>query len=272
MTKLSGRLVLIGAGKMGGAMLDGWLRQGVTGNQIAIIDPAPSPELMETVKTRGVALNPEIGAISDAEVVLIAVKPQVMDAVLPEITSLAQSQPVFLSVAAGRTIAGFEAVLGKDAAIIRAMPNTPAAVGRGITAICPNANCSPAQVELATALLQAIGETVHIDDETLMDAVTAVSGSGPAYVFHLIECMAAAGEKQGLPRETAMQLARATVAGAGELVHQSELSASTLRENVTSPGGTTAAALQILMAEDAMPKILADAIRAAAERGKELAG
>ncbi|MGI9482280.1 MAG: pyrroline-5-carboxylate reductase [Hyphomicrobiales bacterium] len=272
MATLSGRLVLIGAGKMGGAMLDGWLRQGIPGSQIAIIDPAPSQELLETTQRHEIALNTDIGAITDADVVLIAVKPQVMDAVLPEIISLGKNRPVFLSVAAGRTIEGFEAAFGKDAAIVRAMPNTPAAVGRSITAICPNSKCTPQQVELATGLLQAIGETVHIEDESLMDAVTAVSGSGPAYVFHLIECMAAAGEKEGLPRETAMQLARATVAGAGELVHQSELPAATLRENVTSPGGTTAAALEVLMAEDAMPKILAEGIRAATKRGKELAG
>ncbi len=272
MPELSGRLVLVGAGKMGSAMLAGWLKQGIPGSQISIIDPAPPPELSSLVKAHGISVNPAIDTLTNAEFVLIAVKPQIMDAVLPALVPLKASHPVFVSVAAGRTLEGFEAVLGADAAIIRAMPNTPAAVGRGITAIYPNPVCSAEQTSLATSLLQAIGEVVTIDREELMDAVTAVSGSGPAYVFHLIECLAAAGEDEGLPAETALQLAKATVAGAGELVRQSDLHPATLRTNVTSPAGTTAAALEVLMAEDAMPRLLREAVRAATKRGVELAG
>ncbi|MGI9372295.1 MAG: pyrroline-5-carboxylate reductase [Hyphomicrobiales bacterium] len=272
MSPLSGQLVLVGAGKMGGAMLNGWLAMGTPGAQISILDPFPAPELEALVVGNGIALNPDIDQLDDAQVVLIAIKPQMMDEVLPSIVPLAKPKPVFLSVAAGTTIAQFESVFGADAAIVRAMPNTPAAVGRGITAICPNKNCAQDQVQLADTLLQAIGQVVKVEDEELMDAVTAVSGSGPAYVFHLIECMAKAGEAQGIPAGTAMQLARATVAGAGELVHQSDLTAETLRKNVTSPGGTTAAALEVLMADEAMPKLLREAIAAATRRGRELAG
>ncbi|MEM7427907.1 MAG: pyrroline-5-carboxylate reductase [Pseudomonadota bacterium] len=272
MPSLQGMLVLIGAGKMGGAMLDGWLKQGVSPQQIAISDPAVSPEMQALADEHGFSVNPDLASLKGVEVVLLAVKPQMMDAVLPALGSLVVQSPLFLSVAAGITIARFEAALGSDAAIVRAMPNTPAAVGRGITAICPNANCSAAQTGLAASLLEAIGEVVPIGDEELMDAVTGVSGSGPAYVFHLVECMAAAGEAVGLPAETAMKLARATVAGAGELLHQSPLPASTLRENVTSPQGTTAAALDVLMAEDAMPKALREGVAAATRRSKELAG
>lgn len=272
MAALSGKLVLVGAGKMGGAMLDGWLKQGTSPEQIAISDPMVSDEMQALADQYGFSVNPDLAQISNVEVVLLAVKPQMMDQVLPALQPLQKDNPLYLSVAAGRTIAGFEQAFGADAKIIRAMPNTPAAVGRGITAICPNTNCTQDQVELASTLLSAIGEVVKIDDEKLMDAVTGVSGSGPAYVFHLIECMAAAGEAQGLPADIAMKLARATVAGAGELVHQSPLPASTLRENVTSPAGTTAAALDVLMADDAMPRILREGIAAATRRSEELAG
>lgn len=272
MAALAGTLLLIGAGKMGGAMLDGWLKQGTSPDKIAISDPMVSDEMQALADQYGFAVNPDLAALSNVEVVLLAVKPQMMDQVLPALKGVAGGKPLFISVAAGRTIQGFEEAFGSDAAIIRAMPNTPAAVGRGITAICPNANCTPEHVDLASNLLSAIGEVVAIDDEKLMDAVTGVSGSGPAYVFHLIECMAAAGEAEGLPADIAMKLARATVAGAGELVHQSPLPAATLRENVTSPAGTTAAALEVLMADDAMPRILREGIAAATRRSEELAG
>ncbi len=259
-------LVLLGCGKMGSAMLRGWLADGLQAKSVWVIDPQPSDWLQST----GVQINDTLPG--KPAIVLIAVKPQMMDAVLPALQALGESKPLYLSVAAGRTIAGFEEAFGADAAIIRAMPNTPAAVGRGITAICPNQNCAQNQIDLASSLLRAIGEVVQIDDENLMDAVTGVSGSGPAYVFHLIECMAAAGQAEGLPADVAMTLARATVAGAGELVHQSPLPASTLRENVTSPAGTTAAALDVLMDDDAMPRILREGIAAATRRSRELAG
>ena len=264
----SGRLVLVGAGKMGGAMLEGWLDRGLPGSSIAILDPGPPPEITDIISRHGIAHNPPVETVDDAEVVLLAVKPQIMDDVLPTVVPLGRSGPVFLSIAAGRTIAGFEAHLGAEAAIVRAMPNTPAAVGRGITVICPNASTSDGQVALCSSLLETVGEVARIKDEALLDAVTAVSGSGPAYVFLLAECMAAAGVEAGLPEDLAMQLARATVCGAGELMHRSPLTAATLRENVTSPGGTTAAALDVLRGEDGMERLLAQRPRRTLEDGR----
>lgn len=271
MLKLAGTLVLVGAGKMGGAMLEGWLSGGAEAAKIVALDPAPSPEMTAMLNAKGVRLNPDIASITDPEVILVAVKPQVMDEVLSSIAALKASKPLILSVAAGKTIATFERHFGSDAAVIRTIPNTPAAVGRGITAMASNANVSTAQLELARQLLSAVGEVVTVADEAMIDAVTAVSGSGPAYVFYLTECLAAAGEKVGLPAGLAMQLARATVAGSGELMRQSGVEAATLRQNVTSPKGTTYAALQVLMADDGMQPLFDKAIDAATRRSRELA-
>lgn len=263
--ELKGRLVLVGAGKMGSAMLEGWLKNGLDPARTVVFDPSAAG------LPAGVTLNPSPASVTDAEVIVIAVKPQVMEDVLPGIAVMKASRPLVLSVAAGKTIASFARHFGDDAAIIRTMPNTPAAVGRGITAMAANARVSPAQKELAGKLLAAIGEVVSVEREELIDAVTAVSGSGPAYVFYLTECMAAAGVKLGLSQELATQLARATVAGAGELMRQSGTAASTLRENVTSPKGTTYAALQVLMAADGMMPLFEKALKAAADRSRELA-
>ena len=271
MVKLSGTLVLVGAGKMGGAMLEGWLKGGADPKKVVALDPAPPPELQAMLKSHGVRLNSPVASITDAEVIVVAVKPQVMEDVLPGIVALRHSKPLILSVVAGKTIAAFERHFGSDAAVIRTMPNTPAAVGRGITAMASNRNVSPAQLELAHTLLSAVGEVVTVAEEALIDAVTAVSGSGPAYVFYLTECLAAAGEKVGLPAALAMQLARATVAGSGELMRVSGTPAATLRQNVTSPKGTTYAALQILMAEDGLQPLFDRAVAAAAQRSRELA-
>jgi len=268
---LKGTLVLVGAGKMGGAMLEGWLRGGADPARIAGFDPSPPPEVKALFDRNGIRLNPTVAAVTDAEVVVIAVKPQVMEDVLPAIVPLGHSRPLVLSVAAGKTIASFERHFGAAAAVIRTIPNTPAAVGRGITAMAANRNVSAAQMELARNLLAAVGEVVTVDDEALIDAVTAVSGSGPAYVFYLTECLAAAGEKVGLPAELAMQIARATVAGAGELMRVSGLPAETLRQNVTSPKGTTYAALQVLMAADGLQPLFDKAVAAATRRSRELA-
>jgi pyrroline-5-carboxylate reductase len=258
---LKGTLVLAGVGKMGGAMLE----------RIVAIDPKPPQEVLDLLARHHIRHNPPIALITDAEVIIIAVKPQVMDEVLPNLVSLKSSRPLILSVAAGKTIATFAKYFGSDAAIIRTIPNTPAAIGRGITAMNANPNVSKTQMELANALLSSTGEVVTVDDESMIDLVTAVSGSGPAYIFYLTECMAAAGEKIGLPADLAMQLARATVAGSGELMRQSGIDAATLRQNVTSPKGTTYAALQILMADDGMKPLFEKAITAAAKRSKELA-
>ncbi|SEO09954.1 pyrroline-5-carboxylate reductase [Gemmobacter aquatilis] len=258
-------LVLLGCGKMGSALLEGWLKQGVPPGAVWVIEPNPSDWLCTT----GVRINETLpGAPA---IVLLAVKPQMMGAALPQVTALGGKDTLFLSIAAGTTIASFEATFGAATPLIRAMPNTPAAVGRGITAICGNARASEADLALAEALLSAVGQVVRLAGEHQMDAVTAVSGSGPAYVFHLIEALAAAGEAEGLPADLAMQLARATVCGAGELAHQAPESASQLRINVTSPGGTTAAALAVLMdVETGFPPLLRRAVKAAADRGREL--
>ena len=269
---LTGTLVLVGAGKMGGAMLEGWLKAGADPKKIVALDPGPPPEVLALLARHGIRHNPSVDSITDAEVVLVAVKPQVMDDVLAPLSGLAKSKPVVLSVVAGKTIAQLAAYFGGDASIIRTMPNTPAAIGRGITAMVGNAHVSTAQLSLAEQLLSTIGEVVHVDTEEQIDWVTGVSGSGPAYVFLLTECLAAAGEKLGLAPKLAEQLARATVAGSGELMRQSGIDAATLRQNVTSPKGTTYEALQVLMADDGLKPLMEKAVAAAARRSKELAG
>ena len=264
-------LLLVGCGKMGGAMLDGWLASG-TASKVVVVEPSGLPDAF--------AGNPAvIGATGlDAlppgftpDVVVLAVKPQVMDGMLAGYRALVRPGTVFLSVAAGKTIASLEHHLGTGAAIVRAMPNTPAAIGRGMTVAVPSAAVSDEQTSLCDALLRAVGDVAWVDDEALMDAVTAVSGSGPAYVFLLAEALAKAGEACGLPAELALRLARATVSGAGELLRQSSAGADELRKAVTSPGGTTQAALTVLMAENGLQPLLDKAVAAAAKRSKELA-
>jgi pyrroline-5-carboxylate reductase len=268
---LAGRLVLVGAGKMGGAMLEGWLKQEIDQAKIAVIDPSPPADIKALITERGILFNPPISSIADAEIIVMAVKPQTASEALPPMAALRSSRPLVLSVVAGKTIAFFEKYFGSDAAIIRTIPNTPAAVGRGITAMAANKNVSRMQQALARALLSAIGEVVTVADERQIDAVTALSGSGPAYVFLLTECLTEAGKKLGLAEELATRLARATVSGSGELMRISGLPAATLRENVTSPKGTTHAALQVLMAENGMMKLFEDALAAAEKRSRELA-
>ncbi|HUF88032.1 MAG TPA: pyrroline-5-carboxylate reductase [Thermohalobaculum sp.] len=258
-----GSLVLLGCGKMGGALLEGWLRGGLEPANIQVIEPNPS----DWLKRRGVALNP--ATPGPAAVAVLAVKPQAMAEAAPALRPLAEAGTLFLSIAAGTPIAFFEGLFGGDAAVVRAMPNTPAAVGRGITALIGNARAGEAQMRMAEALLAAVGETVRLDDEDEMHAVTGLSGSGPAYVFHMIEAMAEAGAAAGLAPELAMRLARATVSGAGALADASDESAGQLRVNVTSPGGTTAAGLAVLMAE--LPGLMTRTVAAAARRSRELA-
>lgn len=258
-------LVLLGCGKMGSALLAGWLRGGLPATAVHVIEPAPS----EWLKGSGVALNGPLPA--DPAVVLLAVKPQMMGTALPRLSAMGGGKTLVISIAAGTRIAAFEAVFGPGTPVVRAMPNTPAAIGRGITAIARNADVSDSDFALAEGLLSAVGQVVRLQSEAQIDAVTAVSGSGPAYVFHLIETLAAAGVAEGLPADLAMQLAKATVAGAGELAMQASEDPAQLRVNVTSPGGTTAAALEVLMAQDTgFPALLTRAVRAAAERGREL--
>ena len=258
-------LVLLGCGKMGSAMLAGWLAQGVPASSVWVLDPYPSEWLKET----GVHINE--GTPVYPAIVLIAVKPQMMGDALPTMVALGNSETLFLSVAAGTPISMFEDVLGAQSPIIRAMPNTPSAIGRGITAIVGNAHATVDDMDMADGLLRAVGQVVRLTDEGQMDAVTAVSGSGPAYVFHLVETLAAAGEAEGLPAELALDLAKATVGGAGQLAEDAPEDPTQLRINVTSPNGTTQAALDVLMNEvDGFPVLLRRAVKAAADRSREL--
>lgn len=269
---LSGPLLLVGCGKMGGALLRGWLQRGVRPGEIIVVEPNAGP--IADLVAQGVVVVDD-GAMLPAglrpALILLAVKPQMMDAALPGYQRFVGG-PVFLSIAAGRTIGSFERSLGASTPIVRSMPNTPAAVGRGITVACANSKVTADQRKLCDELLSAVGEVAWVEDEGLLDAVTAVSGGGPAYVFLLIECLAEAGAAAGLPADLAMRLARATVSGSGELARQSAEPAAVLRQNVTSPGGTTLEALKILMAADGLQPLMTKAIAAATRRSRELAG
>lgn len=259
-------LVLLGCGKMGSALLAGWLARGLSPAAVHVIEPNPSDWLRGT----GVAVNCPLPA--HPAIVLIAVKPQMMGAALPAIAAMGGGATLFLSIAAGTTLAAFEAVFGDDSPIVRAMPNTPAAVGQGISAIIGNAVVTPAQMDLAETLLSAVGQVVRLDAESQMDAVTGLSGSGPAYVFHLIECLTAAGVAQGLSPALALQLARATVAGSGALAMQGGETPAQLRTNVTSPNGTTQSGLEVLMDPDTgLPPLIRATVAAATARSRELA-
>ena len=265
----SGLLVLVGAGKMGGALLEGWLRLGLEAKNVAVLEPQPTAEIAALAR-RGVKLNPDVKALGGVAAMVIALKPQVAAEVVPALAPLVSASTVVVSIMAGRTLHFLAAALGRPCALVRAMPNTPAAIGRGITVAVPR-DADAAQRDLANRLLAATGAVEWIDDEALLDAVTAVSGSGPAYVFLLAEALAEAGVAAGLPAPLAAKLARETVAGTGELLHRSPLDAAALRQNVTSPGGTTAAALTVLMGESGLAALMTRAIAAATARSRELA-
>jgi pyrroline-5-carboxylate reductase len=265
---LNGSLVLAGAGKMGGAMLSGWLAQGLDTTHVSVIEPYPSEETRAFV-ARGVRLNPAANDIGALDVLVLAVKPQMFREAGAQLRPLVGPSTLVVSIMAGTTIAGVSETVGGK--VIRAMPNTPAAIGRGITVAVPANGVTQAQRAIADALLSATGGVEWVEDEALMDAVTAVSGSGPAYVFLLAEELARAGVAAGLPEALATKLARETVAGSGELLHRSDLDSATLRKNVTSPGGTTAAALEVLMGDGGFKPLLERAVAAATKRSKELA-
>ena len=264
----SGPVLLVGAGKMGGALLEGWLGHGLAPARVAVLDPAPPDGVRRLLETRGIALNP--ADLAEPRVAVLAVKPQILDGVLEKLEPRLGPGTLVLSIAAGKTIRGIAARLGGTRAIVRAMPNTPAAIGRGMSVLVANEAAAPADRAIAEALLAAVGAVEWIADEALLDAVTAVSGSGPAYVFLLAECLAEAGRAAGLPGPLSEKLARETVAGAGALLAASDLPASKLRENVTSPGGTTAAALAVLMGERGLAALMKEAVAAAAHRSAEL--
>ena len=268
--RLSGPLLLVGAGKMGTALLTGWLRRGLDPALVHVQDPAPSPEAITLLNSHGWHAEGRSTPPVPPAVIVLAVKPQMMDEVLPGLVPLIGGGTVLLSIAAGRTLASLAQHLPDGTAIVRSMPNTPASIGRGITVACANQSVSEEQARSCTELLEAVGEVLWVGDETLLDAVTAVSGSGPAYVFLLAECLAEAGREAGLDQDLAERLARATVTGAGELLRQSDLSPAELRQNVTSPGGTTAAALEVLMGRGGIELLLRRAVKAAAKRSSEL--
>lgn len=267
-------LLLAGCGKMGGAMLVGWINDGLPSGNVHIVEPAEAlrNSLIAEFGVNAVESAQMLGSDLAPDIVILAVKPQVMDAVAPGYTRFVAPNTVFLSIAAGKTIQVFENLLGSEAAIIRAMPNTPAAVGRGMTVCVANEHVRDEQRDLAQNLLEAVSQVGWVEEEGLIDAVTGVSGSGPAYVFHMTECLAKAGEEAGLPRDLARHLAQVTVSGAGELMHQSDEEPETLRQNVTSPGGTTAAALDVLMDEEnGWGSVITKAVAAATRRSRELA-
>ena len=265
---ISGTIVLAGAGKMGGAMLSGWLAQGLDPSRAVVIEPHPAEDIRAHL-AKGVRLNPLPQEAGSATAFVVALKPQAFREAAPNLKPHVDATTLVVSIMAGTTIATLAEVLGGH--IVRAMPNTPAAIGRGITVAVPAQGVSAEQRETADSLLRATGSVEWVADEDLMDAVTAVSGSGPAYVFLLAEELARAGVAAGLPEALATRLARETVAGAGELLHRSDLETATLRQNVTSPGGTTAAALEVLMGKDGMQSLLTRAVAAATRRSKELA-
>jgi pyrroline-5-carboxylate reductase len=257
-------LVMLGCGKMGSAMLQGWLDTGLSPCAVHIIDPAPSDWLRST----GVNLNGDLP--EDPAVLMIAVKPQMMEEALPQVAGFGGGGTLILSVAAGTPIQAYQQSFGPGTRIVRSMPNTPAAVGKGITAIVGNAEASAADLDLAEAMLSAIGQVVRLATEAQIDAVTGISGSGPAYIFYMIDTLAAAARAEGLPEEMAMHLAKATVAGAGVLAEQSEETPEQLRINVTSPNGTTQAGLEVLMGENGLAPLMRRTVAAATARSREL--
>jgi pyrroline-5-carboxylate reductase len=263
-------LVLVGAGKMGSALLAGWLAGGLKPRAVAVVDPSPHPDSAAFLAANKIGAHAAPPAGVKAGLIVVAVKPQVIADILPGLRSLIDERTIVLSVAAGTTLKNLTAGLG-DCAIVRTIPNTPAQVGRGVTVAIRNAKVDAAGRALVTDLLGAVGEVIWVEKEGLIDSATAVSGSGPAYVFHMVEALAAAAVSVGFDRAAAEKLARATVEGAGELLHRSELSAATLRENVTSPKGTTAAALKVLMGRGGLTALMKQAVAAARKRSRELA-
>jgi pyrroline-5-carboxylate reductase len=266
----AGSLVLVGAGKMGSAMLEGWLRLGLEPARVAIIEPQPSREIAE-LAAQGLRLNPAMNVVGEPNAVVIAVKPQNAAEIMPWLAQAVGGSTMVLSIMAGKTLDFLADALPGDTAIVRSMPNMPAAIGRGITVAVPNQRVTRAQRDLAHKLLVATGAVEWVEDEALLDPVTALSGSGPAYVFLLAESLAQAGAAAGLPQDLAARLARVTVAGSGELLHRSDLDPATMRQSVASAGGTTAAALDVLMASDGLDRLMRDAVAAATRRSRELA-
>jgi len=269
-SRLPASLTLVGAGKMGGAMLAGWLDGGLDPARTTVLDPHPSPELDALCAARGLALNP--AEVPAAEALVLAMKPQGLDAAAPGLAELAGPDTLVVSILAGKTIADLRTRLPRARAVVRAMPNLPASIGRGVTGAVASAEVDATRRAEADALLASVGAVEWLDDEGLIDALTALSGSGPAYVFLLAEAMERAGVAAGLPAAMAARLARATVSGAGALLDSTDRPAGQLRQDVTSPGGTTAAALAVLMRAGGVPDLMREAVAAARTRAGELSG
>jgi pyrroline-5-carboxylate reductase len=228
--------------------------------------------LVSLCEQHDIALNPSLSTLGPAEVVVLGIKPQMLDSAAATVSQLVDGRTLLISILAGKTLADLRARLPQVTSIVRCMPNLPASVQRGVTGAAPSPDVTEKQRRTTDALLAGIGSVEWLPGEELIDAVTAVSGSGPAYVFYLVECLARAAQKLGLPQDVSERLARGTIEGAGELLHRSSLPPATLRENVTSPGGTTAAALEVLMAKGGLEPLIAEAVEAAHRRAGELAG
>ena len=273
---IEGTILLVGCGRMGGALLDGWFRCGLNPVDVIIVEPAGRDSIAPCSRHRALTCLSDVAEVPRdfvPDVVLFAVKPQVADGVIRASSRFSDQAPVFLSVIAGKTTHYFQERLGAAATIVRAMPNTPAAVGKAISALYAAPAASAVQRRVCEVLLSAVGEVAWLADEGHMDAVTAVSGSGPAYVFLMVEALRDAGIAAGLPADLAAHLARATIIGSGTLLERDPAAApDVLRHNVTSPGGTTAAALSVLMGENGLKDLMARAVAMAARRSKELAG
>ncbi len=270
--RLPSSLVLMGAGKMGGAMLEGWLAGGIDVNGLTVLDPNASTHLQALASQHAFRLNPQLADIAEPEALVLGIKPQGLDAAAETVNALAGSETLVVSILAGKTIQDLMKRAPRATAFVRAMPNLPASVRRGVTGAAASHTVSDTQRDMTTALLSGIGIVEWVPGENYIDAVTAVSGSGPAYVFYLVECLAAAGVAAGLPADVAARLARGTIEGAGELLHQSQLEPAVLRQNVTSPGGTTAAALDVLMADNGLQPLMKRAVAAAKKRAEDLSG
>lgn len=267
-------LVLVGAGKMGAAMLEGWLAAGLSPQAVTVLDPVPSDGVRDLAQRYGFALydSDVHGKAKTAEVLVLAIKPQMLDEAAASVAPWVGAQTLVVSVLAGKTVGNLTARLPQTARVVRAMPNLPASVMRGMTGCYAATAVTDAQKAMAQHLLEAVGAVEWVGTEALIDSVTAVSGSGPAYVFLLVECLAQAAIAEGLPEAVAVKLARTTIEGAGELLRQSDLTPATLRQNVTSPGGTTAAALEVLMAPEGLAPLMQRAVRAARLRAEALSG
>ena len=268
-------LVLVGAGKMGSAMLEGWIAAGLDGESVTIVDPNPSRDTLSYARAHKISLNPALRDIEPPQVLVLAIKPQALDTVAPALTRMLGKGTVVLSILAGKTIAELKAKLKGSFGVIRAMPNLPVSVARGVTIAVPSAEVFPYHRAIVHHMLTVLGSAEWLEEESLIDAVTAVSGSGPAYLFFLTECLTRAAQGAGLPIDLAERLAKVTVAGAAEMMYRSDLPPSKLRQNVTSPGGTTAAALDVLGGATGltgMDLLMREAVAAAKRRAQELGG